>query len=128
VLMHIHPTVSDVTDQQKIISVRGTTDSLPLALSQIRESDSIVKAQSGQIIVIGGLMRVQRRKQNFKVPLAGDIPLLGRLFRSEREVSSTSELVILLRPLVVNDSDWQALVDESNRRVEDLARRGKLKK
>jgi MSHA biogenesis protein MshL len=128
VLMHIHPTVSDVTDQQKIISVRGTTDSLPLALSQIRESDSIVKAQSGQIIVIGGLMRVQRRKQTFKVPVAGDIPVLGRLFRSEREVSTTSELVILLRPLVVNDQDWKELVEDSNRRVDELAKRGKLKK
>jgi MSHA biogenesis protein MshL len=127
VLMHIHPTVSDVNDQQKNFSVRGTTDSLPLALSQIRESDSIVKAQSGQIIVIGGLMRVSRRKQDFKVPLAGDIPLLGRLFRSEREITITSELVILLRPLVVNDQDWQKLVEDSEQRLDDLTKRGKLK-
>jgi len=127
VLMHIHPTVSDVTDQQKNFSVRGTTDSLPLALSQIRESDSIVRAYSGQIIVIGGLMRVTRRKQDFKVPLAGDIPLLGRLFRSEREITTTSELVILLRPLVVNDQDWPKLVDESNQRIDELSKRGKLK-
>ncbi len=62
VLMHIHPTVSDVTDQQKELSVRGQTDSLPLALSQIRESDSIVRARSGQVIVIGGLMRETRQR------------------------------------------------------------------
>lgn len=127
VLMHIHPTVSDVTDQQKTLSVRGTTDSLPLALSQIRESDSIVRAHSGQVIVIGGLMRQTRRQQDYKMPLLGDIPVLGRLFRSERDQSSTTELVILLRPLVVaDDAQWPQLVKESNDRVEELARKGKL--
>ena len=78
VLMHIHPTVSDVIDQQKELSVRGQTDSLPLTLSQIRESDSIVKAHSGQIIVIGGLMRESRRRQDYKMPLLGDVPGVGR--------------------------------------------------
>jgi MSHA biogenesis protein MshL len=127
VLLYIHPTVSDVTDQQKNFSVRGTTDSLPLAFSQVRESDSIVKAHSGQIIVIGGLMRATRRKQDFKIPLAGDLPLIGRLFRSEREQNLTSELVILLRPLVVEDKDWDQLVKDSNRRIEKLTKRGNLK-
>jgi MSHA biogenesis protein MshL len=126
VLMHIHPTVSDVTDQQKELSVRGQTDSLPLALSQIRESDSIVRAHSGQVIVIGGLMRQTRKDQDYKTPLLGDIPGLGRLFRSERNQTSTTELVILLRPLVVGDSDWTTLVKESNDRVDELARKGKL--
>ncbi len=128
VLMHIHPTVSDVTDQQKNFSVRGTTDSLPLAFSQVRESDSIVKAHSGQIIVIGGLMRATRRKQEYKVPIAGDLPLLGRLFRSEREQNLTSELVILLRPIVVEDQDWNKLVNESTQRLDKLSKRAKLKK
>jgi len=126
VLMHIHPTVSDVTDQQKELSIRGQTDSLPLALSQIRESDSIVRARSGQVIVIGGLMRQTRRDQDYKTPFLSDVPLLGKLFRSERNQTSTTELVILLRPLVVNDGDWPQLVKESNDRVDELARKGKL--
>lgn len=127
VLMHIHPTVSDVTDQQKELSVRGQTDSLPLALSQIRESDSIVKAHSGQVIVIGGLMRETRRRQDYKMPLLGDVPGLGRLFRSQRDTNSTVELVILLRPLVVNDADWPKLVQEPNDRIQALTEQGKLK-
>jgi MSHA biogenesis protein MshL len=128
VLLYIHPTVSDVTDQQKNFSVRGTTDSLPLAFSQVRESDSIVRAASGQIIVIGGLMRATRRKQDYKIPIAGDLPLIGRLFRSEREQNLTSELVILLRPMVVEDQDWTKLVSDSQRRIEELTKRGKLEK
>jgi MSHA biogenesis protein MshL len=127
VLMHIHPTVSDVTDQQKELSVRGQTDSLPLALSQIRESDSIVKARNGQVIVIGGLMRETRRRQDYKMPLLGDVPGVGRLFRSQRDISSTVELVILLRPLVVNDADWPKLVQEPTDRIQALTEQGKLK-
>jgi len=126
VLLHIHPTISEVTDQTKSLSVRGNTDVLPLALSQIRESDSIVKAQSGQIIVIGGLMRETRKRDEYKLPLLGDIPGLGRLFKSERDQTSTTELVILLRPLVVGDGDWQQLVQEPTERLEQLGKKGKL--
>jgi MSHA biogenesis protein MshL len=128
VMLHIHPTISDVEDQQKTLSVRGNTDVLPLALSQIRESDSIVKAKSGQIIVIGGLMRETRHRTDYKTPLLGDIPGIGRLFRSERDQRRTTELVILLRPLVVDDGDdWQPLVDEPMERIEELAKKGDVK-
>jgi MSHA biogenesis protein MshL len=128
VILHIHPTISEVEDQQKTLSVRGSVDFLPLALSQIRESDSIVKARSGQIIVIGGLMRETRRRQDYKMPLLGDVPGLGRLFRSERDLMSTTELVILLRPLVVSDDDdWTELVRGPTDRIDALANKGGLK-
>jgi len=126
VLLHIHPTISDVSDQQKTLRVRGQVDELPLALSQIRESDSIVKARSGQVIVIGGLMRETRNRQQYKMPLLGDVPGIGRLFRSERDQKTTTELVILLRPLVVNDEDWSPLVQEPTDRIESLSNKGKL--
>lgn len=126
VLMHIHPTISDVTDQRKSLSLRGQTDILPLALSQIRESDSIVRARNGQVIVIGGLMRETRRRDDYKVPVLGDVPGLGRLFRSERDQSTTTELVILLRPVVVSDDSWEALVKEPTDRLEEMIDKGKL--
>jgi MSHA biogenesis protein MshL len=126
VLLHIHPTISDVNDQQKTLRVRGQTDELPLALSQIRESDSIVKARSGQIIVIGGLMRETRNRQNYRIPLLGDVPGIGRLFRSERDQKTTTELVILLRPIVVSDEDWPTLVQQPTDRIESLEKKGKL--
>lgn len=124
ITLHVHPTVSEVTDQRKTLTVSGTTDTLPLALSQIRESDSVVKARSGQLIVIGGLMRETRRDQDYKTPFLGDIPLLGKLFRSERKQSKTVELVILLRPLVVGDKDWDELVREPTERIGKLQERG----
>ncbi len=114
VLLHIHPTISDVTEQVKNFSVAGTPNSLPLALSQVRESDSVVRAASGQVIVIGGMMRTTSTDRNYGVPLLGSIPVLGNLFRSKQRTSVRSELVILLRPVVVaSASDWQQLAQQA---------------
>ena len=126
VLLHIHPTVSEVTDQNKKVSFSGSTSDLPLAFSQIRESDSIVRAQSGQVIVIGGLMRETRKRDNYKVPLLGSIPGIGHAFRSERDQGTTVELVLLLRPLVATDADWEKLAQEPIDRMDALAAKGKV--
>jgi MSHA biogenesis protein MshL len=126
VTLHIHPSVSEVTDQRKSVTLDGITDSIPLAFSQIRESDSIVKAKDGQVIVIGGLMRETREIQHYKMPGLGSVPVLGRLFRSERETTKTVELVILLRPVIVDDGDFSKMVSEQNARVDELTRRGKV--
>ena len=121
VILHIHPTVSEVTDQVKALTVAGVTDQIPLAFSEVRESDSIVKAKSGQVIVIGGLMRNQRHDTDYKTPLLGDIPLLGNLFKSQRQTERKTELVILLKPIVVDsDAQWQGLVDEPLARARSL--------
>ncbi len=126
VLLHIHPTVSEVSDQNKRVSFGGAASDLPLAFSQIRESDSVVRARSGQVIVIGGLMRETRTRNSHKTPLLGDVPGLGRLFRSERDRGQTVELVLLLRPLVTADDSWDALVREPLDRAAALAKEGKV--
>lgn len=114
VILHIHPTVSEVTEKVKLLTSSGVTDTLPLAFSQVRESDSVVTAKSGQLIVIGGLMRTVHRNQDYRVPGLGNLPLLGHLFRSQQRSEIHTELVILLRPVVVeHDDQWQALVGES---------------
>ncbi|OGT64004.1 MAG: MSHA biogenesis protein MshL, partial [Gammaproteobacteria bacterium RIFCSPLOWO2_02_47_7] len=53
VTLHVHPSISEVVDQQKTVTIGNTTQQLPLALSTVRESDSIVRARSGQVVVIG---------------------------------------------------------------------------
>ncbi|MBT8103857.1 MAG: type II and III secretion system protein, partial [Gammaproteobacteria bacterium] len=122
--LHIHPTVSEVRDQQKNLTVSGETDTLPLAFSEIRESDSIVKARSGQIIVIGGLMRNSMIDENFSTPMLSKLPGIGGLFKSKRSVERKTELVILLKPIVINgDETWTQMADESLRRVQQSAYR-----
>lgn len=118
VTLHIHPTVSDVIDQQKVLTVSGETDTLPLAFSEIRESDSIVKARSGQIIVIGGLMRTSMVDESFGTPGLSRIPGIGNLFKSRRAVERKTELVILLKPIVIDgDETWTRMADESLQRI-----------
>ncbi len=125
VILHIHPTVSEVTDQTKELTVSGVTDQLPLAFSEVRESDSVVKAKSGQIIAIGGLMRNSSKKLSYSTPFLGRVPGLKRLFGSDRDVETKTELVILLRPIVVDDDDdWPRIIQPSADRLSALGAAG----
>lgn len=119
VTLHIHPTVSEVVDQTKLIKIANQDQSLPLALSSVRESDSVVSARSGQIVVIGGLMKNSTIKNNAAVPFLGRIPFLGALFRHSKETARKSELVILLRPAVVQgQATWDEALSQSRQRIE----------
>ena len=64
IMLHIHPTVSQVRDQQKNISIGGAVQTLPLARSTVRETDFIVRAKNGQLVVIGGLMQDRNSEQD----------------------------------------------------------------
>jgi len=120
VVLHIHPVVSDVQDQQKNLTVGDEAFSLPLALRDIRESDSIVRAKNGQVVVLGGLMQETTLKEDGKRPFLGDIPLVNTLFKTKNESSVKTELVILLRPLVVDDNVWRKTVTEHQRQIRRL--------
>ena len=116
VILHIHPTVSEVTQQNKIIGGQ----SVPLAASTIRESDSIVRASSGQIIVIGGLMQTTAGDADSGVPWMSHVPVLGYAFKQKQQSSIKSELVILLRPVVSDDQSQIEAMNESLARVKAL--------
>ncbi|KFN18506.1 pilus (MSHA type) biogenesis protein MshL [Aeromonas bestiarum] len=115
VLLHIHPSVIDTEEQKKTIDV-GTADPLilPLAKSSIRESDTVVQANNGDIIVIGGLMKTDKQEIVSKVPLLGDIPWIGEAFTNRRESTKKVELVILLKPTVVEKDTWQNELQRSS--------------
>ncbi len=126
VTLHIHPTVSEVRDQTKIISTGGNREDLrlPLAFSSIRETDSIISAESGQVVVIGGLMETRSVERKAGVPILGRLPFLGHLFRHTQNSMRKSELVILLRPVVVQGgAAWNAELEQSRQRVENLGGR-----
>lgn len=125
IILHIHPSVSTVKEKTKNISVSSTTNfSVPLAVSTIRESDSIIRARSGQVVVIGGLMQDSVSDEDASVPLLGDLPLIGGLFRHTREVTRKSELIILLKPVLVEGDDtWSDAVRSSQQRIQRMRNR-----
>lgn len=107
VILHVHPSVTETEEQNKVVTLNNQDYVLPLAQSNIRESDTVIRAGSGEIVIIGGLMQTLTTDQESKTPLLGDVPVLGNLFKSVRRVQSKKELVILIRPTVVMADTWQ---------------------
>jgi MSHA biogenesis protein MshL len=117
VTLHIHPAVSRVQDQRKEIDFgQGRQLVLPLALSTVRESDTVVHARDGQVIVIGGLMETQSVEDVAQLPFFGNVPFLGTLLRNTKQQSRKSELVILLRPIIVKKNTWNKDISNSHQR------------
>ena len=120
VILHIHPVITNVTDQQKELVLGNETFSLPLARREIREIDTVILAKNGQVVVLGGLMLEGVRETDGKRPIIGNIPLVRWLFKTRERSRSKTELVILLQPIVVDDNAWRDNVRESSDRIRRL--------
>lgn len=121
VIIHVHPLVSKVQDQLKDISIGDLDYSLPLALRDVRESDSIVRASNGQVVVLGGLMQETTSDVATKRPFFGDIPGVNVLFKGRAKRKVKTELVILMRPIVVDENTWEEQVNRSDRAIEAMS-------
>ena len=73
----------------------------------IRKIETQVLIPSGNTLVLGGLVQDDVRNDNTKVPILGDIPLLGRAFRSDTKSRQKSNLIIFITPTIIQDSDFQ---------------------
>lgn len=107
VILHIHPVISTVVEDTKSFVLGSqNTQNLPLAKSTIRESDTIVHAKNGEVIVIGGLMENNMRSFDGSVPGFDRTALRDSFGRHDKQAAKV-ELVILLKPIVVNNtSTW----------------------
>ncbi len=125
IILHIRPSVTQVTSVNKAIDVGGDRPfSLPVPSSNTSETDSVVRGRDGHIIAIGGLMRQSSTDERSRVPGAGDIPVVGALFRNSKQVTQKRELVILLKPTIVQeDSSWADDILDTQRRFQALAPR-----
>ncbi|HEY8100816.1 MAG TPA: pilus (MSHA type) biogenesis protein MshL [Burkholderiaceae bacterium] len=122
IILHIHPSVSQVSTKSTVVDLGSTNGSLtlPLASSTVSETDSVVRGQDGHIIAIGGLMRQSTTSERSQVPGAGEVPVLGALFRNTNQVTEKRELVILLKPTVIQgDSNWTQDILESQQRIQN---------
>jgi MSHA biogenesis protein MshL len=119
VLLHVHPSVIETQEQEKIVTLNQEQFVLPLAQSNIRESDTVIRAKSGEIVVIGGLMQSIISESESKTPLLGDIPILGNLFKNKRNSEVKKELVILIKPTVVGKDTWRQELRRSRDQMAD---------
>lgn len=118
VILHVHPSVVETQEQQKVITLTEGELVLPLARSNIRESDTIVKARNGEIVVLGGLMQTSTSEEVGQVPLLGDLPLIGNLFKNRRNSQEKKELVILIKPTVIGVDTWRKELRRSQELLE----------
>jgi MSHA biogenesis protein MshL len=123
IILHVHPSVTNVTTVDKTINLGASVGSfnLPLASSAVSETDSVVRGQNGQIVVIGGLMRQSTTSNTAQVPGVGNAPVVGALFRNKSQAMQKRELVILLKPTIVQGNAWAQDMQESQRRFHALA-------
>src|SRR5712692_6008903 len=103
ILLHIHPLVSNVVQQDLTFNFGGggTDTTLPLAKSSINETDTIVRVQDGNIVALGGLMKVDVANDRSGIPLLQDLPGVGGLFGNTTRTRTKRELIILLKPTVI---------------------------
>ncbi|WP_304780605.1 pilus (MSHA type) biogenesis protein MshL [Herminiimonas sp.] len=130
IILHIHPSVSDVQTSEKVINLgtSGGTLTLPLAKSNTSETDSVVRAQDGNIIALGGLMRQGSSSDRSQLPGVGDVPVLGNLFRNTNQTTQKRELVILLKPTIIhNQSSWSQDVLDAQGRLQNMAPRDRVR-
>lgn len=96
---------------------------LPLASSTISESDTIVRVSNGNIVAIGGLMREAQARDSTGIPVLGTTPIIGNLFSSKRSSTVKSELVILLKPTVIeSDESWRRDILDTKERIDAYGR------
>jgi MSHA biogenesis protein MshL len=115
ITLHIHPSVTQVTEKTKQIDL-GTIGNyrLPLASSSVNETDTMVRVPDGQLVAIGGLMRAEAERSSSGLPGAQANAVTGTVFGNRLRKAVKKELVVLIRPTVIRGAeDWQALTERS---------------
>lgn len=125
ITLHIQPSVTTVREVERTVDL-GDADPLRfnMAQSDVRQSDSIVRARDSELISIGGLIEERETEETSRVPILGRIPLLGALFTHRETHTRKYELVILLRPRLVEDEQWATHVERRARSVTGRTRDG----
>ena len=124
ITLHIHPTINDIVQVQRVLDL-GSAGSfnVPTARNTIRETDTIVRVADSNIVAIGGLMRTEINDVRGGVPGAPDWGPANVLLRSTNRVREKKELVILLKPTIIeSDRDWSDDVRESREHLDALGR------
>ena len=122
IVLHVHPSISVVTEKQKIVDLGSLgTYTLPLANSTVNETDSIVRVQDGNIVAIGGLMKQEQSSDTNGLPGTTQSSGWGLLFGARNSYLRKRELVILIKPTIIhNESSWKDDLIETQSRVDQL--------
>jgi MSHA biogenesis protein MshL len=121
IILHVHPSVSQVSTDNKDISLGAAGNlRLPLAKSNVNETDTIVRVTDGNIVALGGLMKLDLRDNRGGLPGTGDSSI-GGFFRNTNTQLVKKEMVILLKPTVIQgDRSWDEDIEQTRSRFETM--------
>jgi MSHA biogenesis protein MshL len=122
VTLHVHPTITVVSTANVTVTLNGQNQVLPLAQNNVRESDTVIRSRSGQIVIIGGLMKNETVEVSTSIPYIDKIPFFGNLTRQKQQQKLKSELVILLRPIVTRVDNYDSILKDAQRRLQEVNR------
>jgi general secretion pathway protein D len=119
ITMHVRPTMSritgSVTDPGVDIIVARQDNPNPINVEsripiiEVREMDSVLKIKSGEIMVIGGLMKDEQSSEDKGVPFANRTPIVGNFFKSKNQATKTVETVIFIKATIVKNNDTRSI-------------------
>ena len=115
ITLHIHPSVTSVTEKNKQIDL-GTIGNyrLPLASSSVNETDTMVRVTDGRIVAIGGLMQVESNRRHSGLPGANENIVSRTLLANTAATGRKKELVVLIKPTIIRgNDDWQRATDQA---------------
>jgi MSHA type pilus biogenesis protein MshL len=123
ILLKIKPEISSTSESLTLEqfdadgNVTGTRTTVPIVTSQEVETTVLIK--HNQTLVLGGLIEDIEAKTMRKLPVLGDIPLVGHLFKNETVDNTKSELVIFLTPSIIEDNEVQSFEEENTKYFDD---------
>ncbi|MEF8727557.1 MAG: type II and III secretion system protein [Accumulibacter sp.] len=106
VTLNVRPSISSIAELKQDPNPALAAANIKNLVPQIRmrEIESMMRVESGDIAVLGGLMEDRLDNRLGRLPLLGDIPIVGEVFNNRNNSSGKSELVVLLRPTVIKDA------------------------
>ncbi len=118
ITLHVHPVISAVDEQSK--SIAGQI--VPLARTSTRELDSVIKAQNGRIVVLGGLAFERSVNDTAGIPGVSRIPVVGDALEQRQTQTVKSEFIILLKPIIADAEGDREVLRQSNERFREINR------
>lgn len=109
VILNLRPTISRISgyamDPNPVLAENRLSNPIPIV--QTREMESVMRVQTGDIAILGGLMQDTRNNKSDEVPLLNQTPYVGNLFKYKDSATRKSELVVFLRPTILTDASLE---------------------
>lgn len=122
ITLHVHPSVTTVTEKTKQIDLGSIGNyRFPMASSNVNESDTLVRIQDGNIVAIGGLMQLETSRRSSGLPGTSEVPFFSSILGNRANTGRKKEVVVLIKPSIIRTAhDWEAQTRRTRTALDDM--------